>query len=1317
MPEPNSAPVHPKPKRKWWVRIIRGMFWTVLFLAIVHRPLVLVGGPAIARMIAKRQHLDVSLKLSGSIFTNLTVSNVEVKPTGSGPSPVESITIDSLRFDYSLWRLVRDGLGWFVESYEIHHANLSFVALPSKTKEERESKKSIAETLRMVLTQPAAYSDRVLIDDFNLRVRSPEAVTELVGLNLLLHPVDPGYMRIERIQIPGLPTWEKLQSETSYVHRNLYQRNLRLTPDLLIEELNFDASQRAEGIGSIVVKVQAFGGEATVSLTGKEYPGEGKHLPDRYETRLKVQLRDVGIRAAAKYFGGGDVPFDKLGQLDIDFLGDPEKPQTWDGQLSVRIDDFSAGGLKVPEIGARAEFRKGTASIDSALQIGENRVNVEATIKVPPAIDEWIDAGADGTFDINAPDIGELVSSLAKKDGGGAVSAKGTFGYHSRVVSASAVMNARAVWFDRIVVEDADLQVTASRSVDPKEPRPLAGLKADIKLTSKQLKAGTFTIDSAQINASSAAGQVRVSELVVKRGANFVHATADASFPDDLARTDLITGKTTLDIQVPALSEFGIAVSGHTVGGRLHTSANINAAGGKFNGAVTINGGDFGIGDFKTGPLAGAIDLTGESVEVRELSLAFARNDRLIIQGRTTASPPHAYEGIIRLGFKELAVLQPLLTAFNVKESARGSLSIDWKGTGTIQEKKHRGEANVAIRSASYGAIKVEEVELSGNYGSSDANADLKVLMGPTRLSTQIQWAEQSVKLREIELRQGNQKALTGDIAMSLEMKAGEAFDVLKQSLHVSLHTDRLDIEKLLISLGRPAPAVGQLTMDLAVAGTVAHPEMEMSLAARALKAKAAAQYDPAEIDAKLTYRPGALALTATAKQPLIQPLTLKAAAPLDLERLIAEKKLPSDLPVEASVKMPPSSLSVLPKLTPQVRRIDGSASIDVKVGGTVEKPVLGGLAVIALKEARLTNENVPGIGQFEARLVFSEDTLRFERFRGEVGGGTFDLAGAIKVERLDDPAFDLRLQAKEVLVRRDDSITVRSNADVKVGGTMKAGTVTGEIGITQSRFFKEIDILPIGLPGRPKPAPKSAPSEPLIVLPSPLDKWKIDVRILTRPNDSFLVRGNVANGSVSVDLRLGNTGSQPWLDGGVTIEQFTGSLPFSTLTVQNGHVYFTQNDPLLPILDIQAQSRIRDYTVTAYIFGNAYQPQILFSSEPPLPHADIVSLLATGSTASDMSGNADVLASRAALLAVQSIWRKIFKPKKGAPVSTAMNNALSAGSFLSRFELELGATDVATGAREATSKFRVNDQLYLLGELDTQGRYTGSLKYLLRFR
>jgi hypothetical protein len=175
MPEKPTKPAEPRAKRPWWRRILRGMMWAVLILAVVHHPLIIYGGPVIARIFAKKQHLDVHFALSGNLFTRLIVEQLRVKPDGSGPTPVEKIDIDSLRFDYSLRRLIRNGPGEALSNYEVRHADLRFVALPSKTKEEKESKKSIIETLRSILAQPAAYSDRVLIDDFSIHVESPEA--------------------------------------------------------------------------------------------------------------------------------------------------------------------------------------------------------------------------------------------------------------------------------------------------------------------------------------------------------------------------------------------------------------------------------------------------------------------------------------------------------------------------------------------------------------------------------------------------------------------------------------------------------------------------------------------------------------------------------------------------------------------------------------------------------------------------------------------------------------------------------------------------------------------------------------------------------------------------------------------------------------------------------------------------------------------------------------------------------------------------------------------------------------------------------------
>ena len=113
------------------------------------------------------------------------------------------------------------------------------------------------------------------------------------------------------------------------------------------------------------------------------------------------------------------------------------------------------------------------------------------------------------------------------------------------------------------------------------------------------------------------------------------------------------------------------------------------------------------------------------------------------------------------------------------------------------------------------------------------------------------------------------------------------------------------------------------------------------------------------------------------------------------------------------------------------------------------------------------------------------------------------------------------------------------------------------------------------------------------------------------------------------------------------------------------------------------------------------------------LAHADIVSLLATGTTTADLGGNAEALASRAAILAVKQLYRKVFKRGAPPPTTTAAEDA----NLLNRFDVELGSTDNRTGQQQVVARFKFNDQLYFVGEAGVDGQVTGRLKYLIRFR
>jgi hypothetical protein len=48
---------------------------------------------------------------------------------------------------------------------------------------------------------------------------------------------------------------------------------------------------------------------------------------------------------------------------------------------------------------------------------------------------------------------------------------------------------------------------------------------------------------------------------------------------------------------------------------------------------------------------------------------------------------------------------------------------------------------------------------------------------------------------------------------------------------------------------------------------------------------------------------------------------------------------------------------------------------------------------------------------------------------------------------------------------------------------------------------------------------------------------------------------------------------------------------------------------------------------------------------------------------------------------------------------------------------VDLGSIDNRTGRQEISTSFRIGKNLYLIGDVDVQGYFTGRLRYLLRFR
>jgi len=460
---------------------------------------------------------------------------------------------------------------------------------------------------------------------------------------------------------------------------------------------------------------------------------------------------------------------------------------------------------------------------------------------------------------------------------------------------------------------------------------------------------------------------------------------------------------------------------------------------------------------------------------------------------------------------------------------------------------------------------------------------------------------------------------------------------------------------------------------------------------------------EPASFELSAQAAQNRLTASGKVRQPRIQPAEVNASMPFDLPKIIRARKFPDDTPITVQARVPRSSVNFVRQFVPELEQLDGDLGLDVAVGGTLGHPVLSGAGDMTVNVARFTNATLPALTGFKARLTFAQNAVTLDRFGGDLAGGPFTMSGRVTFPKLTQPTLDLQLRAQSVLLARNDTLTVRADGDVKVMGPFAAATVTGNVALTNSHILKNIDLIPIGLPGRPAPQPPSARPEFSVTTP-PVRDWKFDMAIKTK--DPVLIHGNLATGDATSDLKLTGTGLHPQLQGVVQMGKVEATLPFSRLDVTQGLLTFQPNDPMNPKISLQGTSVIRDYTVRVYVYGTVMSPEAIFTSEPPLAQEEIISLISTGATRQELSSG-NVLAGRAAMLLIQQLYRKIAK--KGEPTES--------NTVFNRLDLDLGTVDPRTGQQQATVRFKIDDHLVLSGDVGVRGEFRGRLKYLIRFR
>jgi TamB, inner membrane protein subunit of TAM complex len=1279
--------------RRPWRRAGTALAVGVALLAIFHRPILLAIGRQIVLRYAARENLKADFRLEGNPFTNVTVRSL--RAFAVGPSGIESIDIDRLYLDYSLFGFARHGLSHLLDNVEAQSARI--VLNPSKAPLRPRPPKPKLEL-------PKLFPARIRLTDATLVVRNQphDFVAEHVDLDL--NPRNPGEVRIETLQLPAGDSWSKIVGQTSYTNKNLIVRDVLLSDQEQIHLLNVDASRIDTNILGINLNCTIGGGQLSASATLIE-------TKSSLDTKIHLAVEKVTAESLNKFliFPAGYLS-GEIDHLALDGTGVIDLPRTWSGTMSLQMSDvhrpeidFNRGVLEV-------SAEQGRATLRSADIVQEkNEFHLHGTVELPSAFEDF--GRTPGTLEIagRALDLQQLTARSPLRLTGSA-QFNGKIDIVNAKIEANLGVTADSVGFENGTIEKLSSTLRAFKTVAAASAagKPwFADLRTAMEFNLTNIRYRDYVVDSVQGSLNSSDDVLGLDRLNLRRRQNELNVRGRYLLPADVGKFSSQPAGVDVALNAPEAGDFWIADSPNRLRGPLQMAAQIEWKQQTANGQVSISGSNLKMRDLVVRQLSTQCSISNSVIYFNDCSAALNDTDFFNATGSLNLRPPYHYNGKVSGRVANLSTLRPLLRASGNENELAGSFALDWEGNGNAQTFKNSGKLKFVLEKGRYGDLQSLRANIDASYSPDGLDVPI-IFFATSNMDFQAiaQAKGETLEISKIQLDQGQTKFATGYISIPFVWgNLGTSATVVPSNgkVFVTFQSENLDIKKFFEDIGAKPMASGTLNAKLDAKGTIADLNARLDVQMRDLRNEQWPDVEPATMDLSAQETHNRLAISGKLQQKRIQPLELSASLPFDIPKIVRARKLPDETPITAKARLPRSSVNFLRQFVPAVAQLDGEVALDVDVKGTIGRPMLSGAGDIKVNVARFQDPTLPALQNLNTRLDFAGDTVTLQRFGGELAGGPFTVSGRVTFPKLTQPTLDLQLKANSVLVARNDTLTARADADIRVTGPLMTATVSGNVAMTNSHFLKNIDLIPIGLPGRPAPEPPS--SRPEISLPDPpFRDWKFDVTIKTK--DPVLIRGNLATGGAVGDLKLTGTGLRPELQGVVRMENVEATLPFSRLQVSYGFLYFDPSDSMNPRIELQGTSVIRDYTVRVYVYGTLLAPEAIFSSEPPLAQEEIISLIATGATRAELSGG-NVLAGRAAMLLVQQLYRKIFKKGESTQSNTVFN----------RLDLEAGLVDPRTGKQQVRARFKINDQFVIVGDLGLGGDYRGMLKYLIRFR
>ncbi len=286
-----------------------------------------------------------------------------------------------------------------------------------------------------------------------------------------------------------------------------------------------------------------------------------------------------------------------------------------------------------------------------------------------------------------------------------------------------------------------------------------------------------------------------------------------------------------------------------------------------------------------------------------------------------------------------------------------------------------------------------------------------------------------------------------------------------------------------------------------------------------------------------------------------------------------------------------------------------GLLRFNVNSYGTTANPNVRGQVQIV--DANLATGDIPiGLQNGNGVLTLTQDRVEITRFQGTVGGGTLTAHGGVTYRPA--PRFDLAVIANGIRLLYPAGVRETLDTDLTLTGTTEASLLRGQVQIEELQFTPEFDLMDLAnqLGAQVTPPPSAGLTQ----------NMQLDINVQSAGGLRAVSRTMSISGAANLNVQ--GTAADPVILGRVNLS--SGDLIFmgNRYVVQGGTIDFANRSQTLPVVNMNVSTMIQQYNINMRFQGPANHLRTFYSSDPALPPADIIHLVAFGSTSEASAAN-----------------------------------------------------------------------------------------------